>query len=471
MRKLSLFALGLLLLASAATAQNTDIEALAGITFNFANPGARSMGMGGAFLGRADDASAAETNPAGLTILRKPEISIEARNYRMVQDLAVTGTYPDIVTQEFSSFSRRAEVQFGSIVLPFENFAIAAYYHQPINYQNAGSVLPITSGGVITQNVPNFYFPRGNPIGSSGPVTLEECFALPTGECFTGSILPFSTAVQVKLETYGLAGAWKMGNLSVGLSGRYHEFEEGAVTSRFFQGALNSIAVQATQLDPETAEVGKEDDVTFAGGFKWALSERFSIGGSYKQGAEFDAPLYLFVAGESEQFDVIADTKFHVPDIAGLGISMSLTPVLIINVDAVQVNYSNLTDDMRTTGRGTQTLARAFEAEDATEFHVGGEYFFSTKIPFAIRAGWWRDPAHSMRYVGPLNCPDSDIPEDQRLNCVAERITESILFPEPEDQDHFSVGVGLAWPSFQIDAAYDTSEGFKVGSLSGVVRF
>jgi hypothetical protein len=32
-------------------AQNTDIEALSGLKFNFGNPGARSLAMGGAFIG------------------------------------------------------------------------------------------------------------------------------------------------------------------------------------------------------------------------------------------------------------------------------------------------------------------------------------------------------------------------------------------------------------------------------------
>ncbi|MGZ5492874.1 MAG: transporter, partial [Thermoanaerobaculia bacterium] len=63
------------LAAAPLTAQNTDIEALSGLQFNFGNPGARSLGMGGAFLGRADDASAVEANPAGLTSLRKAEFS------------------------------------------------------------------------------------------------------------------------------------------------------------------------------------------------------------------------------------------------------------------------------------------------------------------------------------------------------------------------------------------------------------
>src|SRR5512140_841193 len=85
-----------LAIVSTAVAQNTDIESLAGVQFNFSNPGARSLGMGGAFLGLADDASAAEANPAGLTILRKPEVSIEARNYLEQQTFTTTGTYPDV---------------------------------------------------------------------------------------------------------------------------------------------------------------------------------------------------------------------------------------------------------------------------------------------------------------------------------------------------------------------------------------
>src|SRR6266513_1931393 len=43
--------------------------------------GARALGMGGAFLARPDDATAATWNPAGLSYLRNPEVSIVgARN-------------------------------------------------------------------------------------------------------------------------------------------------------------------------------------------------------------------------------------------------------------------------------------------------------------------------------------------------------------------------------------------------------
>ena len=40
-----------------------------GVDFDFSQPGARSRGIGSAFVGAADDATAAVTNPAGLVQL------------------------------------------------------------------------------------------------------------------------------------------------------------------------------------------------------------------------------------------------------------------------------------------------------------------------------------------------------------------------------------------------------------------
>src|SRR5437763_1267414 len=116
----------LLLAALPALAQNTDIESLSGLQFNFGNPGARSLGMGGAFLGLADDASAAEANPAGLTILRKPEITIEARNYLEQQVLTTSGTFPNNERTAFTHYSERVAVSFASVVYPIRNFTVGA---------------------------------------------------------------------------------------------------------------------------------------------------------------------------------------------------------------------------------------------------------------------------------------------------------------------------------------------------------
>src|SRR5207344_3431549 len=49
---------------------------LSGRTSLTLGSGARAFGMGGAFLARADDATAASWNPAGLSYLRVPEVSL-----------------------------------------------------------------------------------------------------------------------------------------------------------------------------------------------------------------------------------------------------------------------------------------------------------------------------------------------------------------------------------------------------------
>lgn len=116
MRAIAVTAIALLAFSSPLLAQNTDIEALSGLQFNFGNPGARSLGMGGAFMALADDASAAEANPAGLTILRKAEISIEGRRTTIGQTFVTGGTYPYVNTTEFAS--ARNAISFASAVIP-----------------------------------------------------------------------------------------------------------------------------------------------------------------------------------------------------------------------------------------------------------------------------------------------------------------------------------------------------------------
>src|SRR5687768_9595103 len=172
MRNLALLLLAAML-SLPAMAQNVDIEALSGLQFNFGNPGARSLGMGGAFLGLADDASAAEANPAGLTVLRKPEVSLEVRNYLEHQLLTTSGTYPEVERTAFEHFSNTAVITFGSFVYPVKNFTFGAYFHEPLNNQGGGVVGPRYddfTGDLITSG-PKFHLPAGG----GTPISEEEC--------------------------------------------------------------------------------------------------------------------------------------------------------------------------------------------------------------------------------------------------------------------------------------------------------
>lgn len=459
----------IVLFAVPVMAQNVDIEALSGLQFNFGNPGARSLAMGGAFLGLADDASAAEANPAGLTILRKPEVSIELRNYLEQQLFTTSGTFPDINRTAFTNHSDRVVVSFGSAVMPIKKFTVGVYYHEPLNNEGGGAVVP--SQDEITGRttpLPNFYLPSsgtGQNQTFGDPVSKTQCEQIRLQQnnpfaCLEFRVDPFISALSVRQRTFGLTGAWQVHpKFSIGASIRHQRFLETAATFRFTQQFnAKQTLVQATAREVNgQIELSEESDTTFSAGFKWAPHEKISFGGVYKLGAEYDAPLFYADANTGFEFINAAPTKFHMPDIAGIGVSIRPIPVLTINVDAVNVKYSNLVDDFVSATADVTGLEDPFKAEDATELRVGAEYLFATKIPFALRAGYWRDPAHSVVWNGPLN----------HFNFIA----EALLYPEGEDQNHISFGGGLAWQRFQIDVAYDTSKHYKVGSISMVTRF
>ncbi|HEX8169249.1 MAG TPA: outer membrane protein transport protein [Thermoanaerobaculia bacterium] len=465
MRKFLLLLLGFAALPT--LAQNVDIESLSGLQFNFGNPGARSLGMGGAFLGLADDASAAEANPAGLTILRKPEVSIEARNYLEQQLFTTSGTYPDVERTPFTHYSDRVVVSFASAVYPFKKFTVGAYFHEPLNNEGSGVVAPRFDEltGRLETALPNFYLPVTGQNQFGDPVTQAQCEALRHTNnnpfaCLEFRVNPFISALDVRQRTFGLAGAWQIHpKFSVGATVRHQRFQEAAFTFRFTQQFdADAVIVQATAKENGAdVDVIEESDTTFAAGFKWSPTDKISVGGVYKQGPEFAAPLFFANAATNFDFVRAAETKFHIPDVAGVGVSVRPIPVLTVNFDAVRVTYSNLADDFVASVADVRELDEPFGADDVLELHLGAEYFFSTKIPFALRAGYWRDPAHAIEWRGPVNRPDF--------------IAESLLYPKGETQNHISVGAGFAWPRFQIDAAYDSSEHYKVGSISMVARF
>jgi long-subunit fatty acid transport protein len=471
MRKLAL-SLALAAVALPLGAQNIDIEALSGLQFNFGNPGARSLGMGGAFLGLADDASAAEANPAGLTILRKPEVSLELRNFVEQQSFTTSGTFPEINRTAFNHHSNAAVVSFASFVYPIKNFTVGAYYHEPLNNEGGGVVAPQEDDftGQVTP-LPDFYMPTERIAGTNdvryigGPITRQECLQRRQQlndpfACVQNFVDPFISALSVRMRTYGITGAWQVHpKFSIGVTARHQRFQEQAATFRYSQRfQLKQVIIQATANEKDgDVDLIEQTDTTFSVGFKWSPKDWLSVGGVYKQGPNFDTPIFYADANTNNEFITAANTNFHIPDIAGLGVSVRPIPALTVNADAVRVSYSNLVDNFVAATADVGGLDDPFTADDVLELRVGAEYLFPTKIPVALRAGYWRDPAHSVTWNGPLDNP----------NYVA----EALLFPEGQDQEHYTIGAGLAWPRFQIDLAYDTSDTYKVGSISMVTRF
>src|SRR5688572_14804661 len=148
-----------IVLAAPVLAQSSA-EVNAGIQFNFASPGARSLARGGAFIADASDATAAYANPAGLVNLPAPELSLELRSSKFVHSFTDRGHAfgppsdqgTDTISglQAGTSENRVDNIAFASVVLPFRNFAIAAYRHELANF----SVSARTQGAFFDLYIP-----------------------------------------------------------------------------------------------------------------------------------------------------------------------------------------------------------------------------------------------------------------------------------------------------------------------------
>jgi long-chain fatty acid transport protein len=84
------------------------------------NPGARSIGLGGAFAAIADDATAAFANPAGLTQILRPEISAEIRG----------SASTSVTTAPYEFSGGVSGLGFFSFVYPARKWAFALYTNQ-----------------------------------------------------------------------------------------------------------------------------------------------------------------------------------------------------------------------------------------------------------------------------------------------------------------------------------------------------
>ena len=410
----------------------TDEEGNASIQFAFVPPGARSLGMGGAFVGRADDATAAYTNPAGLTQLREFEIGLEGRRVGYESAFVSGGTFQasplDLSGIQYSSADDDVNsLAYLSVVWPHDNWSIAFYRHELVKYN--------TSFALLDENV------------------------APT-DANIGALLPYGAAIDIDIVNYGLSGAWKFSDsFSVGASIIYSDFE------------LESATIRPTAGVPfGSSQQGDDDDIAFNIGGLWKFAEGWSLGAVYRDGPEFDAQAFLFAVDANGNPTQSAtgfpkSTSFNAPSVFGLGVSFQPNENWILTFDANRVYYSDLTDDLNSGFRASDLDDRQsvepLGIDDGTELRLGAEYtFLESANLWALRGGIWRDPEHTIRFNGQ---PD--------VNPQSNALSNAVLFSTGDDEMHYTFGVGALFGKFQIDAAVDFSENIDIFSISGVVRF
>lgn len=410
----------------------SNTETFGGFEFNFNNPGARALGMGGAFISVADDATAVVSNPAGLVILQRPEISAEVKFTKFTNSIRAFTNTP---AEGLAGLTRSRDFDdsvttpsFFSFVYPTERLVVAVFVRELVNFKSGFE----TDGAFLPNRIRLF------PVKSDLEVTA----------------LNFGAGVGINLS--------KVHPLLPNLGGSV-EFSRGVVNSKLQR--FDFISTEPANFSPTnvfatTLVSGSDISAGLNVGALWRPLRDLSVGAVFRRGPRFEMQQSLergptLPPGARSLFDF----TLKVPDVYGAGVSYRLFDRLTIGLDVVRTRYSQLLENFQIVFAQT-TRPDQYQLDDATEVHVGAEYvFFVRNIPFAVRAGFFRDPDHKIRYTGPVNTD-------------AERSVRA-LFPGGKEQNHFTGGFGIALPipGLQIDFAVNQSDTVKEFVISTVFRF
>lgn len=323
------------------------------VGFTFANPGARSLGVGGAFAALADDATASVANPSGLVQLARPEVSLEARGRG---DLSGTSTRSASGIQTSSGFSAVSGVGFLSFVYPRGDWSFAIYRHQVANLESFSG-----AQGVI-----------GPGVGSGLAGAVEA-----------------GTAANLEMVTYGLSTGYRINeSLDVGAGLTYFG---GKLSS---QTGYSLLLPTAPAVQTGTKTIGVDDhDWGLSAGFIWHVSGQMSVGGFYRQAPSFEANADERTTRDlSEERIEISTDDVRFPDIFGAGIVyQSKGGSVTASAEWDHVRYS-------LSGGG---IFEDVDVKDVDEPHFGLEYAFLGITPVvALRVGTWYEPGRRVRFVG-----------------------------------------------------------------------
>ena len=413
-------------------------EAPPALEFNFSNPGARSMALGGAFVALADDATAAFANPAGLIQLVRPEISLELRRRDYSTPYteggrasgSPTGLGIDTVDGIRTSFSNETTsgLSFLSFVYPGSKWSLAIYRHQLADFmvrtELNGLFGDTEDGGTRREldQVTSTDFEIINN-GVSGALELSESLSL------------------------GFGISYFVGSIDVSGS--------GYLVDRFPETFWEPNSFLADRVFETSQFVSESSDWGINAGILWRFAEGWRLGGVYRQGPDLGYTIANRAGPahwEPEGSDTgsVSGLTISIPDVFGVGVAYrSPSGNVTVGFEWDRVEYSVI---METLGSELVDVTD-LGLDDADELHLGFEYVFLESTPLiAVRAGLWRDPDHRFRYEG-------DDP------------FQSALFHPGEDALHISVGAGIAFKRLQIDVGADFSDAVDQFALSAIFSF
>lgn len=434
----------------------TDEELFRTFRFNFANPGGRALGLAGAFMAVADDATAASANPAGLMNLEGPQLFTELRSIDSdpvsladAADGTLRGTSFNVDVTSTATFDETVRPSFISYVYPMKSWGIGVSRQEIVNSQS-NVHMTTTAKGATDVDV----------IGSTASQDLRV------------SDLNLSFAFR--------AGDWFSGGVTL----TYSRLEWDAATANTFLNCLNvdpdgdGVTEFDCSLLPDYGTVidDSDNDLSWTVGLLFKPVDKLHVGVVYRKGAEFDVRESItdpdivgipddqefpsaqtiadFLGNQNGAFDdpLVFTTSLNVPDRYGIGLGIKPTPNFTIALDATRIEYSDLIDEDFKARINPLTFpdtfdSAAFEIEDEEVYRLGLEYVF-TNIPnttLAVRAGAWLEP---------------DVRLQSRFGAKEIFIANDSFFPGGgSDELHYTAGIGFVFQEkLQLDFAADISD-------------
>jgi len=308
--------------------------------FNFVGAGARAAGMGNAFIGVSDDATAISWNPAGLSQLMRAEASVVGRyTMRDVEFKDFTGANE---TNSLSTFG----LNFGSLVVPFKgvfNPVIAASFQNQLDFTYKDN-----------------WVEYNEELGGEVPVEGES---------------------DVLVHAGSIAYSMKFGFLHAGVT-----------VSRWFSTGEASATLQ-TPLYGAVKGVD-EHSITGTSFLLGALLDFESLNNSFpmKLGIKFSPSFEL----EDElktiipEFNYQAESKitYEMPSVIGFGLSFRVLDELTLAADYEMIGSKN-----KQISQNDVSVNLSESNEDMNQFRVGAEYLIiSNNLIIPVRAGYKNNP-------------------------------------------------------------------------------
>jgi hypothetical protein len=470
----------------------TDEEIFREFRFNFISPGAHALGLGGAYISAATDATAAEANPAALQYVSKKQFFVEYRRTepddQFLRPSGGARDFPDVGSTEnwanFLTVSSRDDtnsLSFASFVLPFrigKKRATIAFSRQVVldgqNSLTSGereTFLDVSLESFPVVVIPDPPRPRRYAVHNTVNGNLDA------------ELLHYNLGFSVSVHR----------DFSVGITANLAELDVTSTVNSNTEDPLGVLFSVHPRVDTgdglsdiqRLTTIGDTDtDLGYTVGLHWHPDSVFPSGVSpvrfglvYRNGADLavDERVQEFnaVTGEFEELRRF-DNVLKVPDRWGVGASY-FGKQWLVSVDVERIQYSDLLDgyvtgvNFFTSDAFPPTLLPGvtnlrFDVDDATVARVGGEYAFVTRgqWQYAIRGGYFNQPDSkiALKSVG-----------DDTIDSDVEAILLD-LFREGDDVDHFTVGVTLGAPQgIQLQFAGDFSDAGDVLVGSVIYQF